>query len=615
MRDLRDNRLSAPIRWSAFFCGAALCLAAGEAAAQQTQQQPIRLVPGAPAQNPAPPQPAQAQQQQTAPATAGSGKTLAPRFGAQGGIQVDVISTPHAGLGGLLSQRDGAFPPGMWAGTPYPIARYLIDQIPAGTRSLPLANLTRRLLLSLANPPQGAPGLGALLGARIRKLYEAGFLEDAMALAERAPNRGGDDDLQYVLASSNLLGDNVEESCRTANEMRLKSKASYWIKLRAYCYVVEGAVPAAQLTSNLLRERNDRLPLFFELMGKLTNQPSLMSDNPWLTLIDPLDYVMAQRAQVPLPIQAYQNLLPPVRRTVVSQQLGQTKDPAQIEAILALAMQNVHTGSTHGSRLAQVFAQVPFSPVDFNDPFTKVRDLPMGRAQALLYQVTLRLQSQAAAADVIVQALQLAKGTEAYIPIVQLYGSKLRQIALGPDLATSAYLLGEASLYAGHGDIAYRWYQVLAQANPNDEKVRRLGAMILIGAPGLSVRWDAGVAQNWIARANAGQLSQVRLSRELQLMFALGYPLPESAELWLLNAGRGPALAMPSGAVLRRLEEASRAKRLAESVALILIGLGVDGPAATDTYAVTQAVSALSRLNLRQEAHWLALEALALSEQ
>jgi hypothetical protein len=65
----------------------------------------------------------------------------------------------------------------------------------------------------------------------------------------------------------------------------------------------------------------------------------------------------------------------------------------------------------------------------------------------------------------------------------------------------------------------------------------------------------------------------------------------------------------PNAALLYALDEASESRRIGETVLLALIVLGPEGPGKSHAYALSAALTALTRVGLETEARALAIEA------
>ena len=89
------------------------------------------------------------------------------------GVQVDSIRAVDPEAAGLYEEAEGGFGFAMWQGSARPLVERMLPRLPAGTTSHVLNDLTQRLLLSTAAPPEGARSEG-LLALRIERLAAMG---------------------------------------------------------------------------------------------------------------------------------------------------------------------------------------------------------------------------------------------------------------------------------------------------------------------------------------------------------------------------------------------------------------------------------------------------------
>ncbi len=70
-------------------------------------------------------------------------------------FEVEAAATVDPEAVGLLEEADGGFGFDMWRGTRRPLVERLLPRLAAGSTSRARNDLTRRLLLSTATPPEG----------------------------------------------------------------------------------------------------------------------------------------------------------------------------------------------------------------------------------------------------------------------------------------------------------------------------------------------------------------------------------------------------------------------------------------------------------------------------
>ena len=156
-----------------------LILAAGHAAAQTLPAPATALPasPGATTTTPLPPLPA---------ATPAATTTTAS------GLEVGTLSDVTPDYGGPLQEGAGGFPVDMWKGTDRALVERLLPKLSRAAASPAMRDLTRRLLLTNAEAPDGKSGGVNLFGARADRLMAMGLAGDAATLLALAPVSGTD---------------------------------------------------------------------------------------------------------------------------------------------------------------------------------------------------------------------------------------------------------------------------------------------------------------------------------------------------------------------------------------------------------------------------------------
>ena len=104
------------------------------------------------------------------------------------GIQVDSLGAVNPESAGTLSPETGGLPIDLWKGTDRSLVERLLAEIPGGLVSPTMRELARRLLLSMATPPEGE-AREDLLNQRIDRLAAMGDLAAVGDLIQAVPNR------------------------------------------------------------------------------------------------------------------------------------------------------------------------------------------------------------------------------------------------------------------------------------------------------------------------------------------------------------------------------------------------------------------------------------------
>jgi len=145
-----------------------------------------------------------------------------------------VWSTGHAGaLNGALS--------------------VLPDRASPGWSSPAAARLALNALRSSGEPPQGGRDDFRLAAKRADRALAASRAQLAYELLSRTPRVNESDALSRVYAETALAMGRTQEACRAADALLEGRDAAYWLRLRASCLALDGAIPAAELTAELAR--------------------------------------------------------------------------------------------------------------------------------------------------------------------------------------------------------------------------------------------------------------------------------------------------------------------------------------------------------------------------
>jgi len=188
---------------------------------------------------------------------------------AYGQINVDQLSPASVYDTGVI--RSGGLDSALWQGVSAVQATSLINNIDTDATGS-ARRLTRAALLSGGVPPQAADRFE-------REEYMDARLSAALSLGDLSAF----DNLvsYYIVARTSpvftktvveraLLGDDLQSACAITDNVIVARKSPYWAKLRAFCHVMRGEIPAAELTADLLARSGHEDKAFFALLGKLT---------------------------------------------------------------------------------------------------------------------------------------------------------------------------------------------------------------------------------------------------------------------------------------------------------------------------------------------------------
>jgi len=195
--------------------------------------------------------------------------TMGPPAWAQ--INVDELNPANIyDTGGLQPGMDG-LGSDLWQGTTSPRATRLINAADINANGT-ARYLIRTALLSGGVPPRTDDNLEREAYTKARFSAVLGFRD--LAAFDQLLNHAGigqnNPTFSKIFVERALLGGDILAACALSDAHIIERKAPYWAKLRAFCHVVRGEIPAAELTADLLSRSNHVDKPFFDMLGKLT---------------------------------------------------------------------------------------------------------------------------------------------------------------------------------------------------------------------------------------------------------------------------------------------------------------------------------------------------------
>lgn len=210
-------------------------------------------------------------------------------------ISVQSLDAPSPDAAGLLPPTVTGFPARLWGNAQ---SNQIIEQINASPRApLPaLSALRREILLAEASAPED--GDGRLLLARIDKLLELGFLEDAHALLTSIETRNAAL-FRREFDIALLLGRETE----ACNDIRSAGGVALSYQVRVFCLARNGDWNAAVLTLNSADILGELEPGEYDLIARFLD-PEMFEGDPDLPVPShpsPLVYRMYEALGQPVP--------------------------------------------------------------------------------------------------------------------------------------------------------------------------------------------------------------------------------------------------------------------------------------------------------------------------
>jgi len=531
-------------------------------------------------------------------------ETLPDKFGAPQGPRVTMtgLSAIDPAGAGLINSGSGGFAATLWSGSPRTSVTARIAQLPAAPNSPAMQSLTRRLLLTSAQPPSGAtpPDEPSFLALRLSKILASGWLDESAMLA--AQSARDDTFARQTAAEALLLQGRDGDACSDATSLRQSASDPYWLKLRVLCYVLAQDTSAATLTLDVMRERGIEDDAFFALAGALAEGAPA-----------------PQVAALPKPSGLHLALLRHANKTApanlagwvpATSLLSQSNDA---DVRLTASERAAAAGLLPADQLRIAYEAETFTPDQLDDPEEWAAKLPPARANALYFQSITKRTLPAARAAAFAAALQRAESQNRFALFAQLSDDLAVRLSPSPQSAWLAPYIERVLLQSGRDKVAEQWLMTmnspsdaptvnaiqihLAFAKPTTENIARLqGAMTWLGENAL----QPGGAKDWLMD---------RATREIPLLEALGYVIPPDAQ-WAVSATTaGVVPSGPAAEALIALARASQEGRVGETVVNALVALGPGGPTRAQGQTVARVVKALMAVGLRNEARAIATEA------
>ncbi len=522
-------------------------------------------------------------------------------------VEVDALAIVDPDSLGLLDKAQGGLGVEMWRDSERGTVRRLLAALPDRLSSPTTQSLARRLLLSAAPAPRAAAdGGGRLIGLRLERLARLGYIEEAERLLDLVPGRERDEAMIRLHFDNLFLLDRTAEVCRLIEAMIQLYEGPHWRKVLAFCLTLFGNTDAGQLSARLLKEEGHQDETFYALMNALTRAriPDALPDvRPW-------HLAMARAAALEIPAYVVGRVGPAILRSIA------LTARAEDEVRLAAAFRAEALGALSISDLHQLLVATAFEREDFAQPFTRAAELPLHRALALLYQAARAQPVKTARAEVVAAILERAGRHGAFATTARVLAPVLDTIEPSPKFSWFARQGARAYYVAGLPDRAEPWqglaFQKARYGGDAERTHVRFWPLARLSRP-LAVPNGPPdpVFKEWQALQvdEAPDKAPSRVAYLLNLLEALGDE--NSAGGWQALMGRPftDRAEIPSAAVWHGLRQAVRRGRLGETVLLVLVVLGPDGPAAAHPITLNAAIWALRGVGLEAEARGLALEA------
>lgn len=592
----------------ALIAAAALCAApVANAAAQTGAEGPVKLAPPAKSDQPPQTQPRRPLQPPPGPPSPAN-PIYTPPTKIEPSVEVNPLAAPSPESAGVLDAGNGGFGADMWAGTTRESVERLLPALPVKAPSPVMRDLMRRLLLSIARAPAGEESGRSLIALRAERLAAMGDAKGMNQLLNVAPSQTQDEAMARTRVNGLLLSGDVIAACEQVNAQIREYTSEYWQRAFVFCQAEAGKREQARLSLALLRESaTDKQQTFFQvasvLLGDSDKKVTATGD------MTPLLLAMLKSAKQPIPPEVADSAEPPVLRAIAD------NAAADWEVRLAAAERAEAIGMIPSTELAQLYSQVSFSPEQVENALSSARNEGGTMARALLYQAAAHQTVPAARAEVVQEALTMARADGMFATSARVNAPLLHDIRPAAELMWLAADAGEA-LFAAHdctGGTA--WYELAASSTTahGGDAVRAEAALwpLVILCDGQThVPSDPAAVRKWLkaAQESGDPNWRARAGVMLSLLSAVGKLLDFGVWQQVIEPGHEDA-AVPEAALWSALHDAADADYIGATVLFGLLAIGNDGPQTANPVVVGAAVRGLDAVGLNGVARRLAIEA------
>jgi hypothetical protein len=571
-----------------FALGAALALALQAVPAGAQTGAPTPLFPpptgaGAPAAAQPAPAPPPGPGGQAAPAGAGGSPASPASPSVEAAPLPELVNDAVGPLEG--STRLGS---DIWRGTSRSLAEALIPQIPA-VESPPARALARRLLLTSAQPPDGA-GAADLIALRAERLMALGYAADAASLMALWPAAKLDAARAAQLADALLLAGDLDRACALAGQNAALAADPSGPRLQILCALHVGDRDRAYLLYDILREQGPEDPA---LSAALTIADggtgiALPKDAP----LSPLLLAFLGKGNAAPPEAWYRSAEPAHLPRLLAL-------PGTGEARIAAAERAARLGLIEPGALGAAYQAIEIPAKELQAAAAATPETL--RKRAAIYQASQRAPDPALRARLADRALKLPPADGLRPAIARLHAPFLRSLAPADDLAGYAPPFARALFLAGAPEAAMRWV-ALARANAADPVIAAtLPGLALLAALHGETEGAWRNAARRFAERPAATPEGARLAAVARLLPTdPGAASPQAA---------APASGFFDPGLGLALRNAAAARRVGETVLFSLIALGDRGPGLSDPGALAETLDALRQIDVKAAAQDLAVSA------
>jgi hypothetical protein len=483
----------------------------------------------------------------------------------------------------------------LWQGLDLKTLEELLAALELPPRSPALHQLWRRMLLSSATPPAGAPNSEHFVALRLEALYRSGLLGDMDTVVAGDSTVGPV--VRLLRARRDIGLGRREAGCQEIRALaapssglpgRLKGEAQL---LAGYCAAAANDAQAAGLAAELAREEGIEAELPLAVLAGFAAGATPKLALPKRVLL--LDYRFLELLGAVDPLRIFDKAEPALLVVLASD--------AQADARLRIAAAEaaLRLNALPPEAVADIYRRQSLAGGGAGDPTAQSVD-PLLR-RALYYQAADVARAPAQRARFVQAILDDARKSGSFLQMARVVAPVLAGLQPSPELAAFTETAIDATLVAGDFGRARQWAETaglwpwLALADIADPG-RRGGRLPVLAA-----------VEDMAAR---GRLRADTLHRLATVLDALDIEVPIA--IWDA-ASRTPQPSsgyLPETGILADLAQSAKRNDTGRTILLAMRTLGPSGPDGANVLALGDAIRALKRVGLEADARRLGLEAL-----
>ena len=492
---------------------------------------------------------------------------LSGPFAAAQSIEVGQLGAAQAYDAGVIDFNSGGLDPALWQGTSAKMATHLLKKAPLSSTDPVIKDMIRAVVLTAGVPPEGTDA--GYAKARLRSVMALNDPAALQNLAARSPDIVADSAVRADLA---LAVGEVDNACAMADSITEGRGTPSWARLRAFCHVKRGEIPAAELTARLLKNSDYEDKTYFELLDRLTGASAKtaaldVSGDP---LYAAMAGEIAAKSSAPM---ASASLMTPMQAMAVAKDAKASPD-ARLSAVFKADK------LLDDATIVQILNGVIYDGVDVNNlssasqfDFNTASANPTGKGFAQLFALAKQGGDPAVTAKAAAAVLKRADQKGAFTRFSKLLESEIAVMPASAKVQADVKTFAKAAVL--RNDIGA--LQGLYGALGGDPAVQ---ARIALAADALGNGFRMGDLGRDIEGRLGDNAKRPQALRDAYIALALGSTLSDSGALALegARAGSGRSITAGSKAALHAAAKASSRAETALRAAAMLEGRKLDGP-------------------------------------